>query len=39
MWNKDFCKVIKPFEDTKIIEFNKYQKSDKVPFIIHARTI
>ena len=39
MWNKDFYKVIMPFEDTKIIEFNKYQKSDKAPFIIYARTI
>ena len=25
-----------PFEDTKILEFNRYQKSDKVPFIIYA---
>ena len=23
-------------EDTKILEFNKYQKSDRAPFIIHA---
>ena len=23
-------------EDTKILEFNQYQKSDKVPFIIYA---
>ena len=23
-------------EDTKILEFNKYQKSDKAPFIIYA---
>ena len=22
-----------PFEDTKILEFNQYQKSDKAPFI------
>ena len=34
--NKDFCNVIIPFEDTKILELNQYQKSDKVPFIIYA---
>ena len=33
--NKDFCNVIMPSEDTKILEFNQYQKSDKVPFIIY----
>ena len=31
--NKDFCNVM-PFEDTKVSEFNQYQKSDKAPFII-----
>ena len=25
-----------PSEDTKIIEFNQYQKSAKAPFVIHA---
>ena len=25
-----------PSDDTKILEFNQYQKSDKVPFIIYA---
>ena len=25
-----------PSEDTKTLEFNQYQKSDKKPFIIHA---
>ena len=25
-----------PFEDTKILEFNQYQKSHKAPFIIYA---
>ena len=25
-----------PTEDTKILEFNQYQKSDKAPFIIYA---
>ena len=34
--NKDFCNVIMPFEDTTILEFNQYQKSDKAPFIICA---
>ena len=34
--NKDFCNFIMPSEDTKILEFNQYQKSDKAPFIIYA---
>ena len=34
--NKDFCNVIMPSEDTKILELNQYQKSDKEPFIIYA---
>ena len=25
-----------PSEDTKILQFNQYQKSDKSPFIIYA---
>ena len=25
-----------PFEETKILEFNQYKKSDKAPFIIYA---
>ena len=25
-----------PSKDTKILEFNQYQKSDKAPFIIYA---
>ena len=25
-----------PSQDTKILEFNQYQKSEKVPFIIYA---
>ena len=33
--NKDFFNVIMPFEDTKILEFNQCQKSDKAPFIIY----
>ena len=34
--NKDFCSVIMPSKDTKILELNQYQKSDKAPFIIYA---
>ena len=34
--DKDFCSVIMPPEDTKILEFNQHQKSDKAPFIIYA---
>ena len=33
--NKRFCNVFMPSEDTKILEFNQYQKSDKAPFIIN----
>ena len=33
---KDFCNVAMPCEDTKILEFSQYQKSDKAPFIIYA---
>ena len=25
-----------PFEDTKLVEFNQYQKSDKALFILYA---
>ena len=32
--NKDFFNVVVPSEDTKILEFNLYPKSDKAPFII-----
>ena len=34
--NKNFDGVIIPSEDTKIVEFNQYQKSDKTPSIIYA---
>ena len=30
------CNIIMPSEDTKILEFNQYQKSDKAPFIVYA---
>ena len=33
---KDFCNVIMPFEHTKILKFNQYEKPDKVHFIIYA---
>ena len=29
--NKDFYSVGMTFEETKILEFNQYQKSDKAP--------
>ena len=32
---KDFCKIIVPSENTKILEFNQYQKFDDVPYIIY----
>ena len=31
---KDFCNVVMPSEDTKILELNQYQKSDKASFIV-----
>ena len=34
--NKDFCNIIMPFEDFKILKLNQYQKSDKAPFCIYA---
>ena len=34
--NKDFGNIVMPSEDTKILEFNQYQKSGKTPFIIYA---
>ena len=34
--NKDFCNVIMSSEDTKILEFNQYQKSDKAPITIYV---
>ena len=35
--NKDFCNIVIviPSEDTKILEFNEYQQSDREPFIIY----
>ena len=34
--NKESCYVIMPSEDTKIIEFIQYQKSDKASFTIYT---
>ena len=34
--NKDIFKVIMPSEDTKMLDFNQYQISDKAPFIIYT---
>ena len=34
--NKDVSNIVIPFEDTKILEFNHYQKFVKIPFIIYA---
>ena len=34
--NKDFCNIVIPSEDTRILKFNEYKKFDKPPFIIFA---
>ena len=34
--NKYFCNIVIPSEDTEIVEFNQYQKSDKAPFMIYT---
>ena len=34
--NKNFYNLIMPSEDTNILEFDQYKKSDKAPFIIYA---
>ena len=33
---KDFCNAFMPSEDTKILEFNQYKKSEKALFIAYA---
>ena len=30
---EDFYDIVMPFEDTKILEFNQYQKSDETTFM------
>ena len=34
--NKYFCNAVMPSENTKILEFNQYWKSDKTSFIANA---
>ena len=34
--NKNFCTVVMPSEDNKILEFNQNKKSVKAPFITFA---
>ena len=34
--NKYFRNIVMPSEETKILEFNQYQKCDKAPFLIYA---
>ena len=34
--NKDFCGVEMPSERNKVLKFNQYMKSDKMPYIIYA---
>ena len=36
--NKDFCNVIMPSEDTKVLTFNQYKKFDKAPFFYLYRS-
>ena len=34
--NKCFCGIVMPSKNDKILEFNQYMKSDKMPYIIYA---
>ena len=34
--NNYFYNTVMPFEDTEILEYNQYKKSDKAPFIIYT---
>ena len=34
--NKNFCKAVMPSQNTKILGFNQYHKSDNAPLIIYA---
>ena len=34
--SKNFWNIIMPFQDTKILKVNQYQKSDEAPFVIYA---
>ena len=31
--NKDFCEIVMPSEEDKILEFNQYMNSDKMPLL------
>ena len=33
---KTFCGIVMPPAKNKILEFNQYMKSDKMPYIIYA---
>ena len=34
--NRDFCRVVMPSDDAKILEFDQYRKYDITPSIIYA---
>ena len=34
--NNDFCNVVMPSEDAKVLDFNEYRRYDKEPVIIYA---
>ena len=34
--NKGFCGIVMPTENSRILQFNQYKKSDKMPCIIYA---
>ena len=34
--NNGFCNAVKPSEETEILVFNQYKKSDRAPFSIYA---
>ena len=36
--NKDFCNEIRLSKNNKILEFNQYQKSDKISFFYLCRS-
>ena len=37
--DKDFCGIVMPSENYKILEFNQHMVSDKMPYIIYADKI
>ena len=37
--NTDFCHIVMPSQESRILEFNQYGKSDKKPFIIYWKII